>query len=204
MSQRPDPGLIVSPSSWPSRVGGAARATRGKPLTAPAGGEPNRYGSVRKNIFQNQIGGWQLTLALVQTWGAGHAHPDPVASPMGDFTVEMTVEEGASPDQTLFEKCRALVDQFVQDVDKITELLHESYRDVAEEDPDWFEEAEIPTDLRPDQLADLLETRSLTISSEPNHRGEEYPARVYISPEWDEEHGFYLKFAGSSWEQVEC
>ena len=136
--------------------------------------------------------------------GDTYTHPDTASSPLGEFTLEMTVEEGASPDQDLLDRFQILVDQFVKDAEKITQLVHESYKESVEDDPDWFEEIGIPTDLRPDQLADHLETRSLTIDSEPDHRGEEFPARVYVSPVWDEEHGFYLRFDGSSWEQVDC
>lgn len=136
--------------------------------------------------------------------GENYVRSTPVPSLLGDFTVEMTVGEGEVPDQDLMDRLQGLIDRFQRDAEKVASLLHESYREFVEQDPEWFEDVDIPTDLKVDQLAAYLDFRSLTIDSEPNHRGEEFPARVYISPQWDEEHGFYLRFDGSDWQQVDC
>ena len=96
-----------------------------------------------------------------------------------------------------------LIDQFTTDKDRVTQLVFQQYKLVSA-DSDWLEDCEMPNGLDADQLGPYLRARTLSVSRDLDDRNEPYSARVYMSPQWDEEHGLYLKRDGDGWIQVDC
>lgn len=97
----------------------------------------------------------------------------------------------------------ALRDAFQADMDRLVLLVHEEYL-LATDDKEWCEMIELPTGLRPEELEPLLSNQSITVSDFGEEEEEPNPGRVYMSPEWDEEHGLYFARLQGKWEKVDC
>ncbi|NQV27007.1 MAG: hypothetical protein HQ518_21870 [Rhodopirellula sp.] len=133
-----------------------------------------------------------------------YEHHTPIPSPLGEFTLELQMDvDDTTPGQSMIDMAQDLASQFTADVERVTELLFAQYQ-LASEDPDWLGECGLPPGLSAGQLAPYLHVRALAVSHDKNDQVEPYSARVYICPQWDEEHGLYFKRDSDGWIQVDC
>ncbi|HEY1170536.1 MAG TPA: hypothetical protein VGH19_04130 [Verrucomicrobiae bacterium] len=139
-------------------------------------------------------------------------HRDTIDSPLGTFAVELTVAMGKQPDQAMVDAMEILIGKFEKNKSAIAQMVFKEYLTIARSEPDWLAGCEVPPNLLVDGLAPYLEARALTVSDdraltvsdEVDNADDRYHPRVYMSPSWDEEHGFYLKFDGDQIERVDC
>jgi|GEM_PF-6260649 len=126
-----------------------------------------------------------------------YQHPSRIRSPLGEFKMEFQVDDAKvrPPDERMLAAITALHDAFTKDSESLVDLVHEQYElatEDAEDDPEWFEDMEIPVGLSRAELGPLLSARKLTVSQSKADSGDRCPGRVYMSPEWDAEHGWPL------------
>lgn len=131
-----------------------------------------------------------------------YTHPDRVGSPLGDFTLELHVDDAnvRGPDERMLAAIASLRDAFVQHIDSLVELVFEQYQLATadyDDDPEWFDDMEIPIGLTKSELEPLLGVRTLAVSRDST-------GVVYMSPEWDCEHGLSFARQNDSWIQVDC
>lgn len=134
-----------------------------------------------------------------------YIHPVMIPSPLGSFSLEFHVDNASRrpPGEKMLAAIVALRDAFQADMDQLVLLVHEEYL-LAIDDEEWCEEIELPTGLRPEELEPLLSNQSMTISNFGEEEAVPDPGRVYMSPEWDEEHGLYFARLQGKWEKVDC
>jgi len=130
-------------------------------------------------------------------------HSKPIDSPLGAFIVELMMHDSKPPDQPMLDMAQDLVTHFMTDKDRISELVYEQYL-LASDDPDWLDSCDVPPGLRTNQIAPYLQARTLSVCRDLKDRTEAYSARVYMSPQWDEEHGLYFKREADGWIQTDC
>ena len=133
-----------------------------------------------------------------------YVHPDVVPSPLGEFVVELIAEVGQAPADVMLEIARALVEQFTDDRDHITGLVFREYERACRMVAAGVPDDAIPRGLSISALGAYLDVRTLSVSCSPDDEEEPYPARVYLSPRWDSEHGLYFRFFEGEWEKVDC
>lgn len=110
-----------------------------------------------------------------------------VPTSFGDFLIEavMPLKDIAPPDSEMIRQANELA-EFTQNHSRaILNKIFEHYQLVAEP-TEWFATCGVPLNLTQKTLAPYLEQRTLVVE-----RGESDPT-IYISPQWDIEHGLYL------------
>ena len=127
-------------------------------------------------------------------WVANRAIP----TPMGEFTVElqMGIGDKAPPDDKMLRQADELVALLQAHIETIHDKVFEHYQMFAEQ-------GGVPSGLDRDEILDQLQVRTLTVSRDEN-ADEVYRSRVFIIPDWDEEHAIYLAYGDGEWEFVEC
>ena len=131
-------------------------------------------------------------------------HRDTVDSRLGSFSIELIVNMDKAPNQDMANAMRILIDRFEKNEEEIAQMVFREYRAIAESQPDWLEDCEVPLTLSIDGLEPFLTARVLSVSDDVDDVDDQYRPRVYMSPQWDEEHGFYLKFDSDKMERVDC
>lgn len=134
-----------------------------------------------------------------------YIHPDAVPSPLGKFVLELHVDDAAkrTPDERMLHAILTLRDAFLSDTNSLVTLVYDQYL-LATEDEEWCEVIELPIGLTENDLEPLLDTRTISVSQNETDSDEPNPGRVYMSPEWEEEHGLYLARIDGKWAQVDC
>lgn len=130
-------------------------------------------------------------------------HPDTVPSPVGAFGLGFQVFDGDPPDARMLELLEELVARFKADADRVVAMIHEEYEE-AVADAAWADFCEVPTGLSVEQLEPHLENRSLYVRRDSRDEEEPLAARLYVSPDWDQEHGYYLAHEDGRWMREDC
>jgi hypothetical protein len=119
-------------------------------------------------------------------------------TPMGEFTVElqMGIGDKAPPDAKMLRQAEALIELLQAHIATIHDKVFEHYQMVAEH-------GGFPSGLDREEILDQLQVRTLTVSRDEN-ADEVYRSRVFIIPEWDEEHAIYLAYCDGEWGFDEC
>lgn len=133
-----------------------------------------------------------------------YQHPVRVESPLGAFTMEFHVDDAemCPPNQRMLAAMTALRAAFIKDCESLVDLVHQQYElatEDAEEDPEWFEDMEIPIGLSRTELAPLLSVRTITVSQFDTDSGNQFHGCIYMQPEWDAEHGLSFKRERNKW-----
>jgi len=131
---------------------------------------------------------------LFDFWVANRAIPTAI----GEFTVElqMGIGDKAPPDDKMVRQADELIELLQAHIRTIHDKVFEHYQMVAEQ-------GGFPSGLDREEILDQLQVRTLTVSRDEN-ADEVYRSRVFIIPEWDEEHAIYLAYCAGEWEFVEC
>lgn len=107
-----------------------------------------------------------------------------VPTPLGPFAVELYQR----PDEELLRHANELV-AFVSDgYDAILTVVYEHYLRTAE-DKYWMKGCGVPRRLPEGKVAKYIRSRAVVVRRD---RGGEVDAAIYISPQWDTEHGINL------------
>jgi uncharacterized protein DUF6985 len=133
-------------------------------------------------------------------WVANRAIP----TPMGEFAVElqMGIGDNAPPADEMVRQADELVGLLRAHIETIHDKVFEHYQMVAEQGG-WLGSCGIPSGLDREGILDHLQVRTLTVSRDED-ADEVYRSRVFIVPDWDEEHAIYLAHCDGEWEFVEC
>jgi len=131
-------------------------------------------------------------------------HPNTINSRLGVFSLELTVEMDKVPNQAMADAMEKLIGKFEKNKDMIAQMVFKEYLTIAKAEPDWLESCEVPLNLSIDDLAPFIKAQALTVSDDVDDAEDRHHPRVYMSPQWDEEHGFYLQFEGDHIERVDC
>lgn len=125
-----------------------------------------------------------------------------IKTALGDFTVELQMDIGDTPTDVMIRRADELVELLQAHSKTIHDKVFEHYR-MAAEDVSWLDLCDVPEGLDRVGVLKHLQVRSLVVSREEDG-DEEYSSRVYIVPEWDEEHAIYLAYSRGDWEFVDC
>lgn len=128
---------------------------------------------------------------LFDSW----VHPTAIASPLGNFTVELFPETG-EPDVQMVQKAIVLVEFLQSRSEKVVSKVFEHYKRLLR-DPDWLTECHVPVDLSRKDLSSYLQARSLMVHRSDDDGKRVYESRIYVSPQWDIEHAIYLAISGT-------
>ena len=131
-------------------------------------------------------------------------HSIKIPSALGRFSLELFVEMGGTPNQGMIDAMQDLVDAFEAKKDEIAIKVFEEYRATMDSDPEWAESCDVPLNLEIEDLASVIERRALTVWDCLEDPDDLHSPRVYMSPQWDEEHGLYFKISNNDIERVEC
>lgn len=151
----------------------------------------------------------KLSEFVLQSRGAGgfdsYLHPQTIPTPLGEFSLEFQVKNAARrpPDEKMLAAIITLRQALESDLHALVTLVHEQYL-LAAEDEEWCEVCELPTGLGADELAPLLEGQTISVAQQETDADEPHPGRVYISPQWDQEHGLYVARIDDRWVLVDC
>jgi hypothetical protein len=134
-----------------------------------------------------------------------YIHPMTIPSPLGDFSLELYVDSASRrpADQKMLAAIIALRQTFEDDMDSLVALVHQQYLN-ATEDEEWCDVCDLATGLSADELAPLLDGRAITVWQNETDGDNPNPGRIYMSPQWDEEHGLYFARVDNKWVQVDC
>lgn len=127
-------------------------------------------------------------------------HPILIDTPLGEFQVELSMFDKNThpPTQEMATAAESFVSWFKEDLGEALDLVFKSYQLACERDPDWVEACDVPLGLKLPHLTEYIGVRSLTISEE-HEEGSRYSACVYLSPQWDEEHGLSISKSDGHW-----
>lgn len=136
-----------------------------------------------------------------------YIHPKPIQSVLGDFFLEFQVDDSVitPPSHEMLEVIILLSTAFKNDTMALALLVYQEYL-LAVEDIEWCKECQLPVGLKLEEISPLLSQQTIGVSYdmmyEPNidliSRG-----RVYMSPQWNEEHGLYVTRVNDKWEIVD-
>jgi hypothetical protein len=121
---------------------------------------------------------------------------------MGKFDVElqMGIGDKAPPDAEMVRQAEEFVRLVQAHINTIHDKVFEHYQSVTDEGG-WIGSCGVPRGLDRVAMLDHLQVRTLTVFAD-EEAGEGFLTRVYIIPDWDEEHGIYLAFSDNEWEFV--
>jgi hypothetical protein len=108
----------------------------------------------------------------------------PLQNPLGLFDVELS----ESPDDALLRQVNELVAFASAEYDAILNAVYEQYQRTAD-DKYWMKGCGVPRRLREDQVMQYVRSRSIAVRR--NRQGA-IIGTIYISPQWDTEHGILL------------
>jgi hypothetical protein len=133
-----------------------------------------------------------------------YIHPVACPSVLGNFVLEFQVDDAGKrpPDEKMLNAIVALRDAFLRDTSSLVTLVHGQYL-LATRDDGWSNGCGLPIGLTEIQLEPLLNGGTITVSQDETDADEPNPGRVYMSPEWDEEHGLYVARIEDRWVKVD-
>ena len=133
-------------------------------------------------------------------WRAKQAIP----SPMGDFAVELHMAMGDSspPSEDMLRQADTLVALFKAHVTTIHAKIFEHYQAVADQG-EWLAACGVSEGLDREGIVEHLQDRRLVVSRDEDD-DQSYLSRVFLTPDWDEEHAIYLAHEDGEWVFVEC
>lgn len=123
-----------------------------------------------------------------------HQHPATIPSVYGDFVVELHSEIDVPPTPAMVAKANALVAQFKADEAHICDLIFREYQAVCA-NPDWREwldDAGVERGRPITEIGGYLEAKALVVA-------DDLLASIYMSPQWDIEHGLYFDWTTEGW-----
>lgn len=134
-----------------------------------------------------------------------YLHSEEIPSPLGSFALEFQVNDASKrpPDDKMLEAIAILREAFQNDLQALTELVHQQYQAVAQ-DEYWREAVDLPLGLSSTEIAPLLTAKAISVSQNEIDEGDPNPGRIYMSPLWDEEHGLYFARIDDRWMKVDC
>jgi hypothetical protein len=121
------------------------------------------------------------------------AHTKGFDTSMGRFDVECIVDIAATPSRQMLDSLEPLLAFTVERTHEVLLAVHAHYL-LACRDTRWMQELQLPIELAPEQLVDLLIFRSVSVC----HRADDDVASdvrspyMHLIPAWDEEHALYL------------
>jgi hypothetical protein len=121
-----------------------------------------------------------------------------IPSIFGDFVVELHTEIDARPTPAMVDRANALVRQFQIDAANLSDMIYSQYLAVCD-DPDWREwlaDAGVAAGLSISEIGRYLKVKTLVVF-------DDLSASVYVSPDWDTEHGLYYDWTGEGWTEAE-
>ena len=127
-----------------------------------------------------------------------------IATPMGEFTVELQMAVGGNTpsDDAMVRRADEFVALIRVQFEKTHDKVFEHYQ-MAAEDGEWLESCGVPEGLDRVGIVQHLQVRSLSVRRDEN-AVEEYSSRVFVVPDWDEEHAIYRAYSDGKWEFVDC
>jgi hypothetical protein len=118
---------------------------------------------------------------LFDSWRAR----EPLDNPLGPFEIELQ----DPPDEELLGEMNRLVAMVSDQYDAILNIVFEHYL-VLSEDKFWMKSCEVPRGLREAKLKRYIEGRSIVVRRNPQGW---MVGVVFISPQWEPEHGISLE-----------
>ena len=111
----------------------------------------------------------------------------PLDSPLGLFDVNLN----APPDAELLQRVNELASAVSSDHESIVNIIYDDYRRAAE-DKQWMKGCEVPRNLREDRVLRYIRRRSISAGRD-RHRA--VYAELFITPNWELEHGIRVMLA---------
>ena len=126
-----------------------------------------------------------------------YEHPNRVASPLGEFTIELAVKVDSRPTPEMVQAANILVSRFEQDRELISQMVFEEYKTVCGDrfGAEWLEECGVPMNLSLSDIQAYLNPRTLSVHDDCS-------AALYLGPDWDREHGLTYELNQIGWEKV--
>ena len=118
-------------------------------------------------------------------------HPEKVPNLLGEFDVELLPDAG-EPDERMVLEAESLLAFIQNHPDKVVEKVFEHYKQLHD-NSEWLASCNVPRNLGVSGLAPYLHALSISVSREGEAEDFLYQGRIYISPQWDEEHAIYLE-----------
>ena len=109
----------------------------------------------------------------------------PLESPLGQFNIVLR----QTPDADLVAAANALAGFLAENADAVLAAVHDSYL-MCSYDEVWMEGRQIPTGLSAAGIWQYLDDPMIAVD---RTRGGNISGVFYFSPQWDPEHGLYLK-----------
>jgi hypothetical protein len=127
-----------------------------------------------------------------------------IPTPMGDFSIDLQMRSGdkSPPSEAMLRQAEKLIGLLRTHVQKIHDMVFESYQ-MAADDEEWLDSCGVPAGLDRTGIIGHLQHRSLTVSADADEDGKP-TMRVFIIPDWDEEHAIFLAHRDGAWEFVDC
>ena len=123
-----------------------------------------------------------------------HRHPEAIPSVYGDFVVELYTEMDVPPSAAMVVAANALVTRFRLDEAVVCDLIYREYLTVCT-DPDWagwLDDVGVERGRTIAEIGRYLDARTLVVN-------DDLSACVYVSPQWDTEHGLYFEYTPQGW-----
>ena len=116
-----------------------------------------------------------------------------VLTSFGSFQVEAVTPLGddAPPDGRMIDQANRLVGFVQRNEGAILDKIFEHYQ-LLVRDESWMESCDVPTNLGRTELSPYLVGLDITVDRE-----EDEPI-LFVTPQWDEEHGIYLTVQGDA------
>lgn len=114
----------------------------------------------------------------------------------------MAEVDEAPPDAEMIRRAEQLVTRFRASVRQIHDKVFEHYQETNGGDG-WLGFGGSSGGLSRAEILEHLEARTLTVARDGDE-DDPYSCRVYIIPDWDEEHAIYLDYQEGEWEFVEA
>jgi hypothetical protein len=121
---------------------------------------------------------------LFDRWAAVPA----LDTPLGRFKVELNIE----PDAELVATANALADFLAEHADAVVAAVYDNYLSGCYNEG-WMESCQVPTGLAAAQVVRYLNNPTISVR---RARDGGTSGVIYFSPQWEEEHGLYLKVSG--------
>ena len=113
---------------------------------------------------------------------------------MGPFALEIYTGANGAPDTTQLARAEQLVSRFELDSNYILNMIHAKYTEFCSQDyvEDLLMESGLESGRSALGVIEYLHRKALVIC-------EDLTASVYLSPQWDEEHGLIFDLTPEGW-----
>ncbi|WP_269542093.1 DUF6985 domain-containing protein [Cerasicoccus fimbriatus] len=115
-----------------------------------------------------------------------------IKTDIGEFGVEIQIMDGSSLDQQLLDMISTLIETGKTKTLAIRDHIYASYKAFADEQPEYLEDLDIPTDLTKNQVMEHVDSMNFVVLKDPEAE-RTLDSFIHVRPIWDEEHTLYIR-----------